>query len=37
MRKKQLWLGTLAVGTLYFLGFGGCVNELLFSVAPLIN
>lgn len=37
MRRKQLLLSTLTVGTLYFVGLGGCVNELLFAVAPLIN
>ncbi len=37
MRRKLLLTSTITISSLFALGLGGCVNDLLFVVAPLLT
>lgn len=34
MKRKMLLWGAVTVGTVYAFGVGGCIQDLLFGVAP---
>lgn len=36
MKQKYLALCSMAVGTMFILGVGGCIQNILFGVAPLL-
>ena len=36
MKRRLLLYSTATISTLFFINLGGCVNELLFIVAPLL-
>jgi len=37
MRRKPLLASTITISSLFALGLSGCVNDLLFFVAPLLT
>lgn len=37
MKRKFRLASAASVGMLYVLGLGGCINDLLFRIAPLIT
>jgi len=37
MKRKSLLLASLTVGTLFAFGFGGCIQDVLFLVAPFLT